>query len=190
MKVLLTAAAAVAALAFAASAAAAPVQPGGFTIAPDDPVAVTTLSVDDASRLGVPKAFLPGKTPLPGLGLAATNAMGSCGACINTCWVANAFHTGSNTSTGSYWENDAPVWCGNGSWITYADASKHWQTVSMWYSADGESGPFWDGGCIGCVSDHFTIYGYTTWHPPFLPASHTTLRLGVWLQAYGSAAYG
>ena len=191
MKVLLTAAAAVAVLALVANAGAVPTQPGGAPGAVSDgALAVSTLSRDEAKNLGVPKAFLPGTTPLPVAGLATPNALGSCGACINTCWVGSGMRTGANTSTGSYWENDSPVWCGNGAWVTYADASKHWQTVTMWYSADGESGPFWDGGCIGCASTHFTIYGHTTWHPPFLPPSHTTLRLGIWLQAYGSASYG
>ena len=197
MKLLLTAAAAVAALAFAATAAASSVQPAGigaFSEVPDSaPFAVTALSPDAARSLGVPKAFLPGTTPLPGLaagGLATTNAMGSCGACINTCWTINALHTGSNTTTGSYWENDQPVWCGNGAWVTYSDVSRHWQTVSMWYSADGESGPYYDGGCVGCASIHFTLWGYTSWHPPIGPVSHTTLRLAAWLQAYGAAAYG
>ena len=189
MKLLLIAAAACAALASAAGATAAPVLPqGGLTVAPDGPIAVSTLSPAEAGRLGVPKAFLPGKTPLPDL--ATTTAMGSCGACINTCWTINALHTGSNTTTGSYWENDQPVWCGNGAWITYSDVSRHWQTVSMWYSADGESGPYYDGGCVGCASIHFTLWGYTSWHPPIGPVSHTTLRLAAWLQAYGAAAYG
>lgn len=189
MKVLLTAAAAVVALALASVAAASPAQPGpAFTVVPDGAIAVNTLSLDQARQLGVPKAFLPGAVPMPGI--ATTSSMGSCGACINTCWTINALHTGSNTSTGSYWENDQPIWCGNGAWITYSDISRHWQSVSMWYSADGESGPYYDGGCVGCTSIHFTLWGYTSWHPPIGPVSHTTLRLAAWLQAYGSASYG
>lgn len=189
MKVLLVVAASAVALAFASGASAAqPSKPGGPSAEPD----VVKLTAAQAKRLGVPDAFLPGTKPLPGIdsvGLPSPTAVGPCGACINTCWVATGFRAGDDTTTGSYWENSNPVWCGNGAWITYADISRHWQSVSMWYSADGEAGPWFDGGCVGCSSIHFTVYGYFTWHPPFIPASHNTARLGIWLQAYGSAAY-
>jgi hypothetical protein len=187
MKAMLVAAASAALLAFAAAAQAAPAPVPGASANPQASVDVAKLTAAQAKKLGVPDAFLPGASG--GRGGASPDAMGPCGACINTCWVVNSFHTGSDTSTGSYWEHAAPVWCGNGAWITYLDISRHWQSVSMWYSADGETGPWVDGGCIGCTSIHFTIYGYFTWHPIVLPPSHSTLRLGVWLQAYGAAAY-
>jgi hypothetical protein len=192
MKALMVAAASAVVLAFAAAAQASPAPapapaPAPFAAPQDAAITLTKLNAAQARKLGVPAAFLPGSSG--GKGGASPDAMGPCGACINTCWVADGLHTGSNTSTGSYWENASPVWCGNGAWITYLDVGRHWQSVSMWYSADGESGPFIDGGCIGCTSIHFTVYGYFTWHPIVLPASHSTLRLGAWLQAYGSAAY-
>jgi len=191
MKLVLAAAAVVAALAAAAVAQAAP--PASH----DDPFAttqvvgldVTQLSAAQARRLGVPDAVLPGTAARSsGVGAVAPSSLGPCGACINTCWTTT-YRAGADTYTGSYWENDQPVWCGNGSWITYLDVSRHWQSVSIWYSADGEAGPFVDGGCVGCVSIHFTVYGYVTWHPPWWPASHTTIRLALWLQAYGAASY-
>ena len=190
MKLMTVIAAGLAALALASGGAAAPpdAQQDGFAGAHQEPFAIKKLSQGEARRLGVPEALLPGRAVDSRVSTPVTDALGPCGACINTCWVTT-FHTGDNTSTGSYWENDSPVWCGNGSWITYADVSRHWQTVSMWYSADGEAGPWFDGGCVGCVSIHFTVYGYFSWHPPVWPVSHTTLRLGVWMQAYGAAAY-
>jgi hypothetical protein len=191
MKVLLLLAACATALALTATASAAPKpQPGdGFATAPvNAPFTVKELSASEARSLGVPKSSLPGVKAADRAGGASTYAAGPCGACIVTCWTVLT-HTGTDTSTGSYWENVQPVWCGNGSWITYADVSRHWQTVSIWYSADGESGPWFDGGCVGCTSIHYTVYGYFSWHPPIWPGSHTTVRLGVWLQAYGAAAY-
>jgi hypothetical protein len=187
MKLITPLAAGLAALAFASGAAAAPpAQQDGFAGRHDDALVVKKLTTGEARKLGVPDALLPGKKADAGVALPA--AIGSCGACIQTCWTGT-FRTGDNTTTGNYWEYENPVWCGNGAWITYADISRHWQYVSMWYSADGEAGPWFDGGCVGCVSIHFTIYGYVSWHPPVWPVSHTTLRLGVWLQAYGSAGY-
>jgi hypothetical protein len=192
MKLLLVLGAAVTALVLTATAPAAPpVQPDAVTAPVDVPFAVTELTAVQAKNLGVPRAFLPGTPTSPVVrlgGMPRTN--GNCGACINTCWVVNAFHTGSNTSTGNYWENAEPVWCGNGAVITYADISRHWQTTTMWYSPDGEAGPWFDGGCVGCTSIHFTVFGYFSWHPAVISyVTHTTARLGVWLQAYGSAAY-
>jgi hypothetical protein len=192
MKLILLAAVGAIVLAFAAAANAA--SPSGFTAAPLAPLAVTQLTASQAKTLGVPDAFLPGTksvvaAPLAGA-IASPTAAGPCGACINTCWVADHFHAGSDTATGSYWENASPVWCGNGSWITYVDTSRHWQSTSIWYSPEGEAGPWTDGGCLGCGSIHFTIYGNFAWHPPFGYVSYTTARLGVWLEAYGSAAYG
>jgi hypothetical protein len=198
MKLVLAATACAVVLAGAAAAAAAPPaqrQQDPFAHAQPAPFTIVTLSRSQAQSLGVPDAFLPGSaSPLAPSGAesrggtVSPDAVGPCGACINTCWTTT-FRTGDNTTTGGYWEYDNPTWCGNGSWITYADISRHWQWVSMWYSADGEAGPWFDGGCVGCASIHFTVYGYFSWHPPVLPISHTTLRLGVWMQAYGAAAY-
>ena len=201
MKLVLAAAAGVAALmaalvTAAGSSAASTQEPQPDPFAGTQPAAVVIkkLSPGEAKKLGVPDAYLPGtRSPAlpaaPGVAAPSPSATTPCGSCINTCWTTT-FHTGSNTTTGSYWENDNPVWCGNGSWITYADITRHWQSVSIWYSADGEAGPWFDGGCVGCSSIHFTLYGYFTWHPPFgYPPSHTTVRLGVWMQAYGAAAY-
>jgi hypothetical protein len=200
MKLVLAALACAVALAAAAAAAAAPPagkqQQDPFAHAQPAPFSVVTLTRSEAQSLGVPDEVLPGtvSTLAPAGaetrgGVASPDSVAPCGACINTCWTTT-FRTGDNTSTGSYWEYDNPTWCGNGSWITYADISRHWQSVSMWYSADGEAGPWFDGGCAGCVSIHFTLYGYFSWHPPVFPVSHTTIRLGVWMQAYGAAAYG
>ena len=186
MKLMLLAAVGAVVLAFAAAANAA--SPAGFTATSLAPVAVTQLTAVQARALGVPDAFLPGTKPFAGA-IASPSAVGPCGACINTCWVVDHFHAGSDTSTGSYWENAAPVWCGNGSWITYLDTNRHWQSSSIWYSTEGEAGPWTDGGCLGCASIHFTVYGNFAWHPPFAYTSYTTVRLGVWLQAYGSASY-
>lgn len=190
MKLITALAAALAALALASGASAAPpvAQQDGFAGAHAASFTVKKLTPGEARKLGVPEALLPGKTVDARVAAPLPDALGPCGLCIQTCWVTT-FRTGDNTATGSYWEYDNPVWCGNGSWITYADISRHWQSVSIWYSADGEAGPWFDGGCVGCVSIHFTVYGYFTWHPPVWPASHTTLRLGVWMQAYGAAAY-
>lgn len=193
MKLLFVAAAAAVVLAAASGAQAArpAPQPDGFASTRSTALPVVQLSAAQARSLGVPDAFLPGTgSPLaPHVrGGVTPDAVSPCGACINTCWTST-YGVGANTSTGSYWEYDQPVWCGNGSWITYLDAGRHWQYVSIWYSADGEAGPFVDGGCVGCVSIHFTLYGYFTWHPPVWPPSHSTLRLGLWLQAYGSAAF-
>jgi hypothetical protein len=198
MKLVFVAAAVAAALVTAAGSPAAPPkqqQPDPFAGTRPAAATVAKLTPSEAKKLGVPDAYLPG-TRSPALPAATAagvipspSAATPCGLCINTCWVTT-FHNGSNTTTGSYWENDNPVWCGNGSWITYADITRHWQSVSIWYSADGEAGPWFDGGCVGCSSIHFTLYGYFTWHPPFgYPPSHSTVRLGVWMQAYGGAAY-
>jgi hypothetical protein len=194
MKLLFLAAASAIAfvLAATAQAQASPVlQPApGFAATVNSPIAVAQLTAVQAKSLGVPDAYLPGRRLQPGLAT-GLNTIRPCGACIQYCWTAaTVFHTGDDTLTGSYWENSVPVWCGNGSWITYVDPGRHWQTVTMWYSADGEAGPWIDAGCVGCSSVHYTLYGYFTWHPPGLPASHSTARLGVWLQAYGSASYG
>jgi hypothetical protein len=169
-----------------ALAAAPQPAPDPFGNRTAEPLVVQPLTGPQARKLGVPAALLPGARS--DHGGTSPNASGPCGACINTCWTAT-FRQGGNSSTGSYYENDNPVWCGNGSWITYADISRHWQSVSMWYSADGEAGPWFDGGCVGCTSIHFSLYGNFSWHPPILPVSHSTVYLGVWLQAYGSAAY-
>jgi hypothetical protein len=190
MKVLLLLGACVGALAMTAAAGAQPPQPSGFGATVESPPVVTKLTTAQAKALGVPAQLAPGaRTGLKQIdaGIAAPN--GGCGACINSCWTAN-YRIGGDTSTGSYFENFQPLWCGNGAWITYLDMSRHWQTVSMWYSADGEAGPWVDGGCVGCTSIRPVVYGYFTWHPVILPASHTTIRLAVWLQAYGSAAWG
>lgn len=190
MKLLLAAASAVVALGLTAGAPAAPppAQQDGFSGVHEAPFKVKKLTPGEARKLGVPDTLLPGKQVTTGAAPDVV-ALSGCGACINTCWTTTT-RTGDDTSTGSYWLYDRPTWCGNGAWITYRNASTHFQTVSMWYSADGQAGPYWDGGCVGCTSTHFTLYGYFTWHPPVLPASHSTVRLGVWLQAYGSAAYG
>jgi hypothetical protein len=189
MKTLIIAAASAVALLLVSPSHAVPPaqQQDGFAGAHDAPFVAKKLTPGEAKKLGIPDALLPGKNVQGAAGPSPT-AVGPCGLCINTCWTTT-FHTGDNTTTGSYWENDSPVWCGNGSWITYADIGRHWQSVSMWYSADGEAGPWFDGGCVGCSSIHFTIYGYFSWHPPIWPVSHSTLRLGVWMQAYGAAAY-
>ena len=190
MKLMLAVAVGLAALALASGASAAPpAQQDGFAGTHGEAFVVKKLTAGEAKKLGVPDALLPGKKvdAAPAAAL-SPSAAGPCGACIVTCWTAT-FRSGDNTTTGSYWEYENPVWCGNGSWITYADVTRHWQYVSMWYSADGEAGPWFDGGCVGCSSIHFTIYGYFSWHPPVFPVSHTTLRLGVWMQSYGSAAY-
>jgi hypothetical protein len=190
MKLIAAVAASIAALAVASGAGAAPPAPqqDGFAGTHAGSFKVKKLTPGEAKKLGVPDALLPGQTVDSNVTAPSPDALGPCGLCINTCWVTT-FRTGDDTTTGSYWEYDNPVWCGNGSWITYADVSRHWQYVSIWYSADGEAGPWFDGGCVGCTSIHFTLYGYFSWHPPIWPVSHTTLRLGVWMQAYGSAAY-
>ena len=190
MKLITAIAAIVAALSVASGAPAAPpaAQQDGFAGTHAEAFTVKKLTPGEARKLGVPDGLLPGKTVDSRVTAPLPDALGPCGLCIQTCWVTT-FRTGDNTTTGSYWEYDNPVWCGNGSWITYADVTRHWQSVSIWYSADGEAGPWFDGGCVGCVSIHFTVYGYFTWHPPIWPPSHTTLRLGVWMQAYGAASY-
>jgi hypothetical protein len=189
MKLLLIAAATAVMLVFAVGAhAASPAQQQDpFASTQDAPFVVKKLTPGEARKLDVPDALLPGKSVTTG---ASPLALGPCGACINTCWTTT-FRAGDSTWSGSYYENDNATWCGNGSWITYSDITRHWQSVSMWYSADGEAGPWFDGGCVGCVSLHFTAYGNFSWHPPLgVPVSHTTARLGVWMQAYGAAAYG
>ena len=187
MKVLLFLTACASALVAAATAAAAAPQPGQdpFATSASMPFAIHEITAPQARKLGVPAGSLPGtRSDRP-----STSALAPCGMCINTCWTST-YRAGASTSTGDYFENDSPVWCGNGSWITYADVSRHWQSVTMWYSADGDSGPWFDGGCAGCTSIHFSLYGNFSWHPPILPVSHHFVYLGVWLQAYGAASYG
>ena len=189
MKLLLFLTVCASALVIATGALAAAPQPAPdpFGSEATTPLVVQQLTGPQARKLGVPAASLPGTRS--DRGGPSPNASGPCGVCINTCWTTT-YRAGASTSTGDYYENDSPVWCGNGSWITYADVTRHWQSVTMWYSADGDSGPWFDGGCAGCSSIHFSLYGNFSWHPPILPVSHHFVYLGVWLQAYGAASYG
>jgi hypothetical protein len=83
-----------------------------------------------------------------------------CGACINSCW-AGTTRTGPSDWSGHAWIYHHFTWCGNGAWITYGSA---WQSIDQygWYTIDGQWGPWWSGGCLGC--SNLQVQGYITWH--------------------------
>jgi len=70
------------------------------------------------------------------------------------CWRAFVEASGSHW-TGSTWHHYFnPLWCGNGSVVTYADPSWHYQTTSGFYGPNGVSHWHIDG-CVGCPGIRF-----------------------------------
>ncbi len=70
------------------------------------------------------------------------------------CWRAFVEAWGSHWSSSTWSHHFNPYWCGNGSVVTYADTSWHYQATSGLYGPNGVSR--WHiGGCIGCPSIRF-----------------------------------
>jgi hypothetical protein len=76
------------------------------------------------------------------------------------CWYTEMAEGGSAYG-GSYYEHWNPTWCGNGSTLSSVDRSNHYQTVSQWWTAQGETPIQTKTGCAsGCTNMVSWILGH------------------------------
>lgn len=74
------------------------------------------------------------------------------------CWRAYFQYT-DNSLAGRAETHVNPLWCGNGSTLTAADNSWHYQICTNVISCLGTSGPFLGSGCARCSSAWYTFSG-------------------------------
>lgn len=183
-KVLFTAV--LAALVAVPAAVAAP----GDSAAPVDAVVqveathpVSLLQLPDAKKSGgVEIGVRPSHTGPKG----GASADASCGTCIVDCWGAT-WRVGPSDLSGHAYIYQHDYWCGNGSWVTYAQSSQTYDQ-SGWFQIGSTYGPWWSGGCIGC--SYISASGYMTWSEtiPNVFTNTGTSWLTVAMYAYGSSS--
>jgi hypothetical protein len=98
------------------------------------------------------------------------------------CWRAY-IDIGENNLPGSWHHRFNPLWCGNGSIVTYVDPSWHYQTTSGLYSTHGVSR--WHiGGCVGCYIVRYHAQARFGFHWPGGYESFFNQNMYVTLHSY------
>ena len=140
-----------------------------------------------------PARLAPGLVPsvdgtAPAPAGTATTASSGCGACIVQCW-GTVTRNGPSDWSGHVWIYHRINWCGNGAQITSVLGAAQSFDQSGWYTLQGQFGPWWTSGCVGCGS--LTMAGYMTWSwtAQLIGITHTgTTYLNTTLTAYGGVS--